>query len=209
VILPSELLACFPTLTSTTAFLWSPPIAAAMAEHSISSKARMAMFLAHVAVETGELRTLRENLSYTSPQIRKLFWRHVSDSEINAFVHQPQYLANRVYANRMGNGSYYTGDGYKYRGGGLLQTTGRDGYRQASLALGVDLEKNPELIEEPWLAARCGAWEWKRRGCNELADAGDIEGSTKAINGGLNGFEARLAAWRRCKTALFGQEISA
>jgi putative chitinase len=180
-----------------------------MAEFSIANKARMAMFIAHVCVETGELRTLRENLSYTSPQIRKLFWKHVSDSEINAFVHQPEYLANRVYANRMGNGSYYSGDGYKYRGGGLLQTTGRDGYRQASLALGLDLEKNPDLIEDPWVAARTGAWEWKRRGCNELADLADIEGTTRAINGGLNGFEARLEAWRRCKAALLNQEIAA
>ena len=167
------------------------------------------MFLAHVCVETNELRSLRENLSYTSPQIRRIFGKYIADSELNAFVHQPEYLANRVYANRMGNGGPYSGDGYKYRGGGLLQTTGRDGYRQASIALGADLEGDPSLIEDPWLAARCGAWEWKRRGCNELADDGDLEGSTRAINGGLNGFEARAAAWHRCKSALLNQEISA
>jgi putative chitinase len=94
------------------------------------------------------------------------------------------------------------GDGFKYRGRGLIQLTGRGNYKRASDALGADLIAKPELLGEPGLACRSAAWFWKSHGCNELADAGLFEKITKTINGGLNGYAERLGLWEAAKEVL-------
>jgi putative chitinase len=101
----------------------------------------------------------------------------------------------------MGNGAPQTGDGWKYRGRGLKQLTGKDNYKRCGDALGIDLVTNPDLLLEPMNAARSAGWFWKVNNLSPLADADDIKGMTKKINGGLIGYEARKALYDRILAA--------
>lgn len=148
----------------------------AMHEFSIDTPERQAAFLAQVAHESGSLHFLVELWGPTATQTR--------------------------YETRYDLGNVAPGDGYKYRGRGLIQITGRDNYKKAGDALGVNLIDQPELLGEPALACRSAAWFWKTHGCNELADAGDFEHITKRINGGLNGYAERLGFWAKAKGVL-------
>ena len=121
----------------------------------------------------------------------------------------PERLASRVYASRMGNGDESSGDGYRYRGRGLIQLTGRDNYRLAASALHLPLLDQPELLTKPEHAARSAAWFWFSHGCNALADAGNFMAITKKINGGTNGYTDRCRYWARAKQALNIKEQTA
>ncbi len=117
---------------------------------------------------------------------------------------QPERIAARVYANRLGNGNEASGDGWKFRGRGLIQVTGKDNYRQCSHDLYGDdrLVTNPAQLEQPPGAAGSAGWFWASRELNRLADAGDFEGLTRRINGGLNGIEDRRRWLERAQAAL-------
>jgi putative chitinase len=153
-----------------------PFIEDAMHEFEINTSARQAAFLAQVGHESGGLHWMVEIWGPTDAQ--------------------------RRYEGRYDLGNVAPGDGYRYRGRGLIQLTGRENYRTAGAALGVDLVEQPELLGEPALACRSAGWFWKTRGCNELADAGKFETITKRINGGLNGYAERLGLWERAKEVL-------
>lgn len=112
--------------------------------------------------------------------------------------------AQRRYEARSDLGNVVPGDGYKFRGRGLIQITGRANYRECGEALGLPLEDQPELLEEPDNAAMSAAWYWETRGCNELADEGDFRALTRRINGGLNGYEDRVARMQRALEAFDG-----
>ena len=116
---------------------------------------------------------------------------------------RPELIANHVYADRMGNGSVASGDGWRYRGRGLIQLTGRDNYRACGSAIGADLLAAPGLLEQPEWAAMSAAWFWFSNGLNELSDVGRFEEITRRINGGTHGQLQRLALWRA------GQEVLA
>lgn len=148
----------------------------AMREFQIDTPARQAAFLAQIAHESGHLRWLVEIWGPTAAQAR--------------------------YETRYDLGNVAPGDGFKYRGRGLIQLTGRGNYKRAGDALGVDLINKPELLGEASLACRSAAWFWKTHGCNELADEGAFERITKRINGGLNGYAERLGLWERAKEVL-------
>jgi putative chitinase len=111
-------------------------------------------------------------------------------------------MANRVYAGRMGNGPEASGDGFRYRGRGLIQITGRDMYLRCGQALQLSLLDRPELLEQPEYAALSAAWYWWDRGLNELADAGLFDRITRVINGGNNGEADRRALWAVAKGVL-------
>lgn len=146
-----------------------PLLEAAMAEFDISTPARQAAFLAQVGHESGGLHWLVEIWGPTPAQAR--------------------------YEGRADLGNTQPGDGYKYRGRGLIQTTGRANYKATGDALGVDLLAEPEHLGEPDFATRSAAWFWKAHGLNELADAGDFLRITKRINGGTNGLTEREALY--------------
>lgn len=170
-----ELAACTGArIDRAEAFL--PHLVAAMAEFDINTDARQAAFLAQVGHESGGLHWLVELWGPTSAQSR--------------------------YEVRHDLGNSEPGDGYRFRGRGLIQLTGRANYEAASAALGVDLIAEPERLGEPELAARSAGWFWKSHGCNGLADAGEFERLTKRINGGLMGYPERLALWDAAKEAL-------
>jgi putative chitinase len=177
--------------------IWQAPLDKAMGDHAIDTALRAATFLAHVAVESRELQSVLENMSYSAERLTEVWPNRFPTVEVAApFAHNAERLGNFVYANRLGNGPPASGDGFRYRGRGLLQATGRDHYREAGQALGLDLLGHPELLEQPSNAATEAAWWWQKQGLNAIADSGDFRHSTLVINGGLTGFADRVAHWR-------------
>ena len=115
---------------------------------------------------------------------------------------KPELIANLVYSNRMGNGAAESGEGWKFRGRGLKQLTGKFNYEKCGKDLGVDLVGNPDLLLEPLYAARSAGWFWKSNGLSAFADAGDIKGMTKKINGGYIGLEQRQKLYEKVLAAM-------
>ena len=181
-----------------------PALDAAMQRFDIASPARMAAFLAQLAHESGELRHWTENLNYGWQGLRKTFSKYFqTDADARAYERKPERIANRVYGGRMGNGPESSGDGWRYRGRGPIQLTGKQNYQACGTAIGVDLVNAPERLETPEVGCLAAAWFWASKGLNALADAGDFVTITKRINGGTIGLEERKAFWNRAK-ALFG-----
>ncbi len=177
---------------------------AAMRRFEIATPARMAAFCAQLAHESGQLQRWTENLSYRWERLRQVFPKYFpSDAEARPFDRKPERIANRVYANRMGNGPEASGDGWRYRGRGPIQLTGKDNYRACGQGIGVDLVDDPDLLVTPEPGCLAAAWFWARNGLNALADAGDFVTITRRINGGLNGLAERREFWERAK-AVFG-----
>jgi len=182
---------------------------AAMRRFEIDTPSRMAAFAAQLAHESGQLQRWTENLNYRWERLRQVFPKYfTSDAEARAFDRKPERIANRVYASRMGNGPEASGDGWRYRGRGPIQLTGRDNYRACASAIGVDLVGEPELLATPGPGCLAAAWFWARNGLNALADAGDFVTITRRINGGLNGLAERRAFWEQAKT-VFGVPVAA
>lgn len=190
--------------------LWVGPLNDGMRAGAISTPARQAAFLAQVLLESSEFHQLQEALSYSTPRLRQVWpQRFPNDDMAAAFSHNPEKLANYVYANRMGNGNEASGDGWAYRGRGLIQLTGRDNYAHFSQAMQVDALGHPDLLQQPAGAALSAAWFWLSKGLNELADkTAGADGDahfvelTKRINGGTNGLPQRRAYWARARQAL-------
>lgn len=174
----------------------------AMARFKIHSRLRKAAFLAQVGHESGQLRTLVENLNYSAEGLIKTWPKRFNLGTAVSVARKPEQIANIVYASRMGNGPAVTGDGWRYRGRGLIQITGWVNYQACGAALGLDLLTKPELLEKPAYAALSAAWFWSSSGLNELADAGHYEAITRRINGGLSGQADRLKLWARAAAVL-------
>lgn len=168
-------------------------------EAEITTSDRLAHLLAQVFHETGALTILVENLNYSAKRIREVW---PSRPEAMVFAGKPEALGNSVYANRMGNGGPETGDGYRYRGRGALQTTGEDAYRRSGRRMGVDLVADPDKLLEPPYVLRPALYEWQDSGCNALADAGDLKAITKKINGGYISLNDRTAWHRKVAVAM-------
>ncbi|XSS65421.1 glycoside hydrolase family 19 protein [Pseudomonas sp. B11] len=164
-----------------------PALNRAIARWKIDSRVRQAAFLAQVGHESGQLRSLVENLNYSAEALVRTWPARFSIQSSAAYARQPEKIANRVYGGRMGNGPEACGDGWRYRGRGLIQLTGRNNYRAAGAGLGLPLEAQPEMLEQPEQAAQSAAWWWAQHGLNELADAGRIQDIGSIINTGSPG----------------------
>ena len=208
IITEGQLRAFLPSVPAVAA--WTTALNAAMTRFEINSGARAAAFLAQVAHESLEFRRLSENLSYTAKRLMEV-WpiRFPTLERAQPYERQPERLANFVYAKRLGNGDEGSADGWRFRGRGLLQITGRGNYRASGKALGLALEESPQLLETPEVAALAAAQFWQSRGLNELADDRndddddeDFVTITVTINGGRVGLPARRAYWQRAQTAL-------
>ena len=201
----AQLLAIMPNAASA-APQYLRPLGEAMGRYAIDRPARQAAFLAQLAHESGELRRVQENLNYSWEGLRKVFPRHFrSDAEAQAYDRQPERIANRVYANRMLNGDEASGDGWRFRGRGPIQVTGRENYRKAGQALGFGLESDPDRMLDPATGCLAAAWFWHSRGLNTLADADSENGFreiTRRINGGFLGLEERIHYWERARQVL-------
>lgn len=190
----------FPRLSPVDRSEILPHLQSAMSEFGIGTRLRKAAFLAQVGHESGGFTRFVENLNYSAERLRKVFPKRFPNDEIaNAHAHQPEKLGNFIYANRIGNGPPESGDGFRYRGRGAIQLTGRENYRKFGLAVGLDLERNPDLASDPGVAYRTAAAFWKSKGCNELADRPDFTEITKRINGGVVGLAERQAIYNRAK----------
>ena len=166
----------------------------------INTLNQQAAFIGQCGHECGNFRVLEENLNYKAATLMKLWAKRFPTLEIaNQYAGNPKKIANMVYANRMGNRDESSGDGYRFRGRGCIQTTGHANYYHAGQALGVDLVMNPDLVASPQYAALTAGFFWATHGLNPLAEQQNHELITKRINGGLIGLDDRL---KRTKDAL-------
>lgn len=174
-----------------------PALNRAMVRWRINSLVRQAAFLAQVGHESSQLRNLVENLNYSTDALVRTWPSRFTDKTAPGYARQPEKIANNVYGGRMGNGPESSGDGWRFRGRGLLQVTGRSNYRETGAGLGLPLEDEPELLEQAEHAAQSAAWWWAKRGLNEMADAGRIRDIGSIINTGQPGKTPNGAAERQ------------
>lgn len=190
-------------LSSDDSLNWEMPLNYAMGLfHILDNQNRMIDFLAQIGWESNNLTELEENLNYSEQGLRKYFKKYFKENEFAFYAHRPEWIGNIVYANRMGNGNNQSGDGYKYRGRGLIQLTGKNNYQEFDKACGFDTVTFPNILKQPIFATISAAWYWSTHGCNELADKNDFEQETKVINGGLNGYDGRLKLREHIKTII-------
>ena len=156
------------------------------------SRLRLAHFFAQILHESGCMRFDMENLNYSAEALLKVFGKYFTSSEeAAAYARQPEKIANRVYANRMGNRGEDSGDGWKFRGRGLIQLTGRTNYKAFAAWVGDDrVMADPDLVASEY-AVHSAVFFWDKNGLNKFADKDDVVGLTKRINGGDNGLAHR------------------
>lgn len=207
-----QLVAILPGAAKVAA-VFVPALNAAMNRYAIDQNAdRMSAFIGQCGHESGEFTRLVENLNYGAQGLANT-WpsRYAIDprakepkpNELAAkLARRPEAIANNAYANRNGNGPESSGDGWTYRGRGLVQVTGRANYIAAGTALALDLVRHPELLELPWNACMSAAHFWSANGLNQLADARDTLAITKKINGGTKGLAERAALTARALAVL-------
>lgn len=153
---------------------------------------RVAGFLAQIAHESGGFNAVIENLNYSKDGLRKIFPKYFPTDELAAeYARKPEKIANRVYANRMKNGDENSGDGFKFRGRGLIQLTGRDNYTRFAQALDMDIESTIAYLETPNGAVASAGWFWDNNKLNQYCDKDDFITLTKRINGGTIGLSDR------------------
>ena len=185
---------------------------AAMLAYGIHTAQRASAFMAQIDHESGGLMTREENLHYRAERLLAVFPRHFRDLAEAKFYAEagPESIANRVYANRMGNGPEGSGDGYRYRGQGLIQLTGKDNYltcERETLIPVVEHSERAQVIED---AAMIAGWFWKRAGCNQLADHEGFDAISDEINlghrtgkiGDANGYADRFQRWMKARQVL-------
>lgn len=205
--------------------VYMPFLQAMTRQRQINTPRRMAAFLAQVGHESAGFTVLVENLNYSADGLAATWGsrfaqknsagqyltvmdggraRRLPNSDAQKLHRRPEAIANRVYSDRLGNGSEASGDGWRYRGRGLIQVTGKSNYQQCSLGLFGDerLLATPQQLQEWHWAVESAGWYWSSRNVNALADGDDFERVTKAINGGLNGQVHRVALYRQALSLL-------
>jgi|NOAtaT_5_FD_contig_111_35335_length_1610_multi_5_in_0_out_0_4 putative chitinase len=163
-------------------------------KYEINTPERVAMFLAQIGHESAGLSVVEENLNYRADRLAVVFPKYFRDVNPNDYARNPEKIANRVYANRMGNGPESSGDGWRYRGRSIIQCTGKSNYRSCSEYLYGDeniLLEDPDILLNPEDSVACAAWFWTTNNLNQWADNQDILTVTKKINGGTHGLEDR------------------
>lgn len=195
---PTVLAALLPVAAET----FRAPLNETCRSFDITTPLRLAHFLAQTAHESALYTALVENLNYGAAGLLATWPSRFDAARAEEYARQPEKIANYVYAERMGNGPEASGDGWRFRGRGILQVTGRSTYRAVGEFLGVALETEPELLATPRLAALAAGWYWRARGINALCDRDDAVAVTEAVNGGRHGLEQRLELLGLAKAAL-------
>lgn len=191
-----------------TADKWADSLQATCDRFEINTPERIAGFVAQCAHESGMFKSVSEGLNYKVEALKALFGRHrISEEDCNKYGRidgkQPADqagIANAIYGGEFGKknlGNTEYGDGYAYRGRGLIQLTGKANYKKAGDSLGVDLVANPDLVATPEYAALTAGWFWSANNLNALADAKDLLGMTKKVNGGTIGIEHRTELYNK------------
>ena len=162
---------------------WLAPLEETFAKYDISTPVRQACFMGQCAHESGNFKTLQENLNYSAEGLMKTWPSRFATKEIaDQYARKPEKIAGKVYNGRLGNTS--EAEAAKYLGRGLIQLTGKENYDHCGLGIDIDLLADPALLLDPRYAALSAGWFWNKKGLNALADASDIETMTKRINGG-------------------------
>ena len=172
-------------------------------KYQINTKNRIAGFLAQCGHESLDFTVLKENLNYSAKGLRLTFPKYFKDDNIaNQYARQPQKIANRVYANRMSNGNELSGDGWKYRGRGAIQLTGKENYTLFAKSIGKSIDETISYLETMDGAVESACWFWNTRNLNKYCDLDDITTMSKLINGGTKGLEDRVDRYQRAKGVL-------
>lgn len=201
---------------------WLGAIRAACDKFQINTDKRVAAFLAQCAHESGGFTMLTENLNYRATTMAACWPNRfavmgddkkpkkdakgalIPNSFAIALEKKPEAIANTVYSNRMGNGTIESGEGWKYRGRGLKQLTGKDNYTRCGTGIGVDLVSDPDKLLEPTYAALSAGWFWSANKCGDFIDKDDFVGLTKKINGGTIGLADREVRYKKCLASMNG-----
>ena len=180
---------------------WLEPLNETFEKYEINTKERQSAFIGQCAHESGNFKTLQENLNYSAEGLMKTWPSRFPTKEMaDQYARQPAKIAGKVYNGRLGNTSEE--EASKFLGRGLIQLTGKENYANCGTALGVDFVGNPNLLIEPKYASLSAGWFWNKKGLNALADTKDYETMTKRINGGLHGFDDRKAKIANAFSAL-------
>ena len=171
---------------------WHEALEQLLDDYDIDTPLRVAHFVAQCAHESGNFVFIKENLNYKAASLQKIFGKYFPTAELAAqYANKPEQIANRIYANRMGNGPEASGDGYRYCGRGLIQLTGKDNYTFFAGSLNIPVEEASDYLATFEGAAQSACWFWETNKLNQWADAGDILTLTKRINGGTIGLDDR------------------
>jgi putative chitinase len=189
---------------------WHSAINAILPKYDINNHNRIAAFLAQTAHESAEFTALKENLNYSAEGLAKTWPKRFSVSKrpnalAKSIERNPELIANNVYSDRMGNGPAASGDGFKYRGRGLIQLTGKDNYTRFSKSINMSLDEVVKYLETKEGAVESACWFWANNNLNTLADKKDITSLTKRINGGTVGLDDRIRKYNKV-LALLGDE---
>ena len=180
---------------------WLGPLADTFTKYGINTTQRQACFIGQCQHESNNFRTLEENLHYSAAGLMRVWPSRFPSTDVaDQYANNPEKIANKVYAGRMGN--VEDSDGFAFRGRGLVQLTGREAYANCGSGLGVDLVGDPDRLLDPQYAALSAGWFWNKKGLNDLADTGDYETMTKRINGGIVGLDDRKAKIAKAKEIL-------
>jgi len=193
----TQLAAMAPGAQSVTLDSYVDAINQTAEKYQLVTKARLVMFLANILHETGDLTRFSENLNYSSTALVATWPSHFDVSTAIKYQRNPQAIANRAYANRMGNGNEVSGDGWKYRGRGAIQITGHDLYQALATAQGMTMDEVLNWIVSPLGAIESAGWYWTRAKCNAFADRGDVVGCRKTVNGGTIGLDDVQARYQK------------
>ena len=180
---------------------WYHDLSQLLPDYDINTAERIASFLAQCTHESNDFTALKENLNYRPASLRKLFPTHFETDEIAehyaSLPNKQEAIANRMYANRMGNGDEASGDGYRYCGRGAIQITGKDNYFWFAASISITPEEASEYMQTFEGALQSACWFWENNNLNKWADAGDMDKMTHIINGGTIGIEDREARYAK------------
>jgi putative chitinase len=202
-----ELGLAFPRVTAERLALYGQAMLDAMDAAEINTPLRQRHFLAQVGHESGDLSALEENLNYSAEALYRVWPTRFGGGLAAHYAHDPERIANRAYGGRMGNGAETSGDGWRFRGRGLIQLTGRENYEEFAVAMSYNVVATPDIILSaeapgPRLCCATATWFWTVRNLNALADHDDVETITRRVNGGLTGLPDRVARVDLIKEAL-------
>lgn len=201
-IIPSQLIKIF-KLSETRADELVPALAATMEHFDISTLNRRSMFLAQVGHESGKFHYMAENLNYSAKALRAVFGKYFPTQALaDQYARKPKLIASRVYANRMGNGNEASQEGWKFRGRGFIQLTGKNNYTAFAKDMGLTIDEAIAYLETLEGAAMSAGWYWGNNNLNAICDTGNLTRLTQRINGGQNGAEDREKLYAKAKDVL-------
>jgi len=184
---------------------WYNALSQLLPDYEINTPNRIASFLAQCAHESGEFMFLKENLNYKAETLTRIWPKYFPPDVARDYASRPnkqEAIANRAYANRMGNGDETSGDGFKYCGRGLIQLTGKTNYQWFAASLQISPEEAAEYLQTFEGAAQSACWFWESNNLNTFADNEDFITMTKRINGGTLGLDDRLSHYHKFKEIL-------